>query len=230
MIQFNLLPDIKLEYIKAERTKRTVVVIASTVTGLSFAVFLLLFITVNVLQKKHISDLTNDINSNVSELESIEDLDKILTVQNQLDNLTGLHEQKPVAARLFTYLPQLVPQQASLTDLNLSFEESLIEFSGDADSLTTVNKFVDTLKFTEYTVDEQKARAFSDVVLADFSATEGGVNFDVVLKFDPYIFDSANSVTLTVPNIISTRSETEKPSEDIFREPLENSEGSGGAQ
>lgn len=230
MIQFNLLPDIKLEYIKAKRTKRTVVVIASTVTGLSFAIFLLLFITVNVLQKKHISDLTNDINSKVSELESIEDLDKILTVQNQLNNLTGLHEQKPVATRLFTYLPQLVPEQASLTDLNLSFEESLIEFSGDADSLTTVNKFVDTLKFTEYTIDEQKTPAFSDVVLADFSATEGGVSFDIELKFDPYIFNSANSVTLTVPNIISTRSETEKPSEDIFSEPLEVNEDSGEAQ
>lgn len=220
MIQFNLLPDIKLEYIKAKRAKRTVLLVASLTTGVAVTIFVLLFVTVNVFQKQHISDLTEDIQVQKTELSSIEDLDKILTIQNQLGSLTPLHEAKPVTNRLFGYLPQLVPQQVTISQLELNYETMTMEFRGSADSLNTINKFVDTLKFTQYTDTEAetKVNAFSEVVLDEFAKDTEEANYTITLKFDPYIFDSANSVSLTVPEIISTRSETEKPSENLFRQ------------
>lgn len=219
MIQFNLLPDIKLEYIKAKRMKRTVILVTSIITGVSVAIFILLFVTVNVFQKNNMEDLSKEIQDQKAQLNSIEDLDKILTIQNQLGSLTSLHEKKPVAQRLFIYLPQLVPQLATISELELNFTDGLMEISGSADSLETVNKFVDTLKFTDFynSETEQKVRAFSEVVMSDFRKTTEEANYTINMKFDPYIFDSANEVQLTVPQIISTRSETEKPSE-IFKD------------
>src|SRR5690606_25297939 len=143
------------------------ILVASMLSAVTFTIFLLLFFTVNVLQKQHIADLTDDINQQKNELSSYEDLDKILTIQSQLGSVTGLHEQKPVTSRLFTYLPQIVPQAASLSSLELNYEAMTMEINGTADSLTTINKFVDTLKFTQYTDTETqaKANAFSEVVL-----------------------------------------------------------------
>lgn len=225
MIQFNLLPDIKLEYIRAKRAKRTVLLVASIVSGIAVAVFVFLFLTVNVFQKQHIEDLTADIEEQVAVLDDTPNLDEILTIQNQLNSLTPLHEEKPVATRLATYLPQLVPQMASISELNINFSESTMKFDGSADSLVTVNKFADTLKFTQYSLGEDKVDAFSEVVMSDFSRSSEEVSYTITLKFDPNIFDSANEVTLTVPQIISTRSQTEKPSENLFKEQAAPQEG-----
>lgn len=221
MIQFNLLPDIKLEYIKAKRVRRTVILTASLITAVSFSIFILLFVTVNIFQQKHINDLSKDIDQQKSELASFEDLDKILTIQSQLGSMTELHERKPVVGRLFDFLPEVVPQSVSLNSIEMDYETASIEFKGTADSLTTVNKFVDTLKFTQYSVEEsdEKVNAFGSVVLDQFSVEPEEANYTITLTFDPLIFDINSAIELTVPNIISTRSETEKPSDNLFIEP-----------
>ena len=95
MIQFNLLPDVKLEYVKAQRTKSTVISASFIAAGSAFAIFLLLFLIVNVVQRKSTSDLNKDIKKYHSQLTSTPDLAKIVTIQSQLKALPGLHEAKP---------------------------------------------------------------------------------------------------------------------------------------
>lgn len=227
MIQFNLLPDIKLEFIKAQRAKRSVIVIASIVTGACFGLLVLLLLT-NSGFKRHISNLDSDIKKETSELSSIEDLDKIITIQNQLNSLTGLHESKPVATRFYDYLPQLVPaetpdQTISLSSAIVNFEESTIKFEGSANKLLVINKFVDILKFTTFKDEAgETVNAFEEVVL-EFETEEISTNYQIALKFNPLIFASNQKIKLTVPNIISTRSETEKPNEGVFRQQEEPS-------
>ncbi len=220
MIQFNLLPSVKIEYIKAARTKRLVITVAILAAGFAFLLFMILFINVNVIQTKHIENVTKDIKDNVSKLEAVEDIDKVLTVQNQLKALPPLHEQKPAANRALSYVRKLTPKAASVSQALIDFDESTISIDGTANSLVTVNKFVDTLKFTKYTVeggDDQK-NAFSEVVLNTFSINDGGATFQIKLKFDPVIFDNTKDAQLIVPSIISTRSQTEKPT-DLFKAP-----------
>lgn len=219
MIQFNLLPDIKVEYIKARRSKRMVLLVSAGVTAFSLTAFVGLFVIVNVLQTKHINDLNNDVKKYTAELEAIPDIDKILTVQNQLTSLTSLHDQKPLTSRLVDNLGQLTPAQATISDVKLDFSDTSLSLTGNADALSTVNKYIDTLKFTTYTTDSSTdtKNAFSNVVLSGFSTTTKGVSYQVVLKFDPVIFDGTKVVKLVVPKIISTRSETEKPS-DLFQQ------------
>jgi Tfp pilus assembly protein PilN len=172
MIQFNLLPDVKLEYIKARRLKRSVVLISGLVVAASLTLLIIMFVGVVVFQKKHMNDLSADIKTDKSKLESVQDLDKILTVQNQLGSLPALHDQKPVTSRLFTYLPQLTPQQASISDLTLDFDAQTLSVKGTADTISTINKFVDTLKFTDMKIGDEQKRAFSAVVLSTFDRTD----------------------------------------------------------
>lgn len=211
MIQFNLLPDLKLEYIRAARTKRLVIAISTLVSTVALVILIILLLVVLVFQKKYMSDLTSDITTSSKNLQATPDLDKILTVQNQLNSLTALHEQKPDTTRIFPYIKDLTPTDASISTLNIDFDTQLMTITGGADTLSTINKFVDTLKFTQYQKADQNTDAFSEVVLSSFGKADKGASYTITLKFDPTIFDTTQKVSLKVPAKVTTRSETEKP-------------------
>jgi hypothetical protein len=201
MIQFNLLPDVKLEYVKAQRTKHLLTLVSIVVSVAALSVLAISLFSVDVVQKKSLHDLNKDISRYSNQLKSVNDLDKILTVQNQLGTLTSLHEQKPVAGRLFGYLSQVTPQQASLNKLTVDFATNTITLGGSGPTLDVVSTYTDTLKRTTYKTDnDTSGRAFSSVVLATFSRDDKGASFTITASFDPTIFSSANNVTLKVPS------------------------------
>lgn len=218
MIQFNLLPDVKIQYLKAVRTKRLTLAISVIASAVCLAIFLILLGTVYVLQKKNLSDLNNDIASYTSQVKATPNLNQTLTVQNQLKSLPALHDQKPVAARLFGYLKQLTPSATGITDLNMDYTANTASIQGKASTLDIVNTYVDTLKFTKYKTAgiNGSSLAFSQVVLSDFTTTTQGTTYTITLNFDPAIFNSASNVTLVVPNIITTRSAIDQPT-DLFQ-------------
>jgi Tfp pilus assembly protein PilN len=205
MVQFNLLPDVKLEFVKAHRLKHMVIVISLIAGSAALVLFMITFLWVNVAQKKNIHDLNNDIKKYSTELRNVKDLDKILTVQNQLRTLPDLHEKKPIASRLFDYLAQVTPSQAGLSHVMVDFEASTINITGNTPNLDTVKTYTDTLKATKYSqdgVDEEKA--FKDVVMSSFSRDDRGASFTINATFDPLIFDGTQKVALVVPSGIST--------------------------
>lgn len=190
MIQFNLLPDVKLEYIRTTYRKHLILTVSAIAASAALAVFVLLFLYVRVNQTHHIRALDKDISKNVEELKSTKDLDKILTVQNQLNSLTELHDKKVIGSRLVDYLVQLTPEQATISDVDINFEDNTMKLEGNADTLSTVNKYIDTMKFTRHQVnkvkkdqdtedslkeacvilpeDTSKCRAFKEVVFESF--------------------------------------------------------------
>jgi Tfp pilus assembly protein PilN len=215
MIQFNLLPDIKIQYLKARRQKHLVLLGSVVVIIASVAVLAILISVVFGVQKKSISDLSSDIDTASAQLEATRDLDKMLTVQNQLKSLAALHDAKPVASRLFGYITQATPTAASISKLNTDFALKTMSISGSADTLQTVNTFADTLKFTTYhtaTQADSEKQAFTNVVLSSFGRDSKGATYTITLAFDPIIFSELEDVTLTVPNKVTTRSTTEQPS------------------
>lgn len=220
MIQFNLLPDIKQEYIKAQRQKHLIIFISSIASVATVALLIVLILVVDVWQKKSISDLNKDIKSNSSQLSGTKDLDKILTVQNQLGSLGPLHDKKAVASRLFSYISTLTPANATISKLSVDYSKNTLNISGNADALSTVNTYVDTIKFTTYKVTGSTAvakNAFSQVVLATFGKTNDATTYTVNATFDPAIFSEAGSVDFTVPKITTTRSAIDQPS-DLFKQ------------
>lgn len=208
MIQFNLLPDVKLDYIKAQRQRSLVFTVSFIVTAAAVGLLLLLLILVG-LQKKHLTDLSNDIKTNVQTLQKKPNINTILTVQNQLQSLTALHASKPAADRLFSYMNQVTPAQVAITNLDVDFTAYTMVITGTSDSLKNVNKYVDTLKLTRYSVagGVDDAPAFSNVVLSSFALASNNkdpsqaASYSISLNYNKDIFDITKSVTLTVPTI-----------------------------
>ena len=229
MVQFNLLPDVKINYIKARRAKRTIMMSSILVSGVALFLFVFMFIVVNGVQKKHLSDLSTDIAQSKSQLKSKPDLAKILTIQSQLNSLTQLHKDKPVASRVLGFMQKVTPQNVSISGLTVTFKDQTMKITGSADSLESVNTFVDTLKFTDYVLtplnstDGSSASApkpaFSQVVLTSFTVASNtqsdknkAVSYGVTLKFAQPLFLSDKNADLQVNKQITTRSEVEKPS------------------
>lgn len=216
MIQVNLLPDVKLQYLKARRLQRTVILISVIVVAVSLVLFTILFLTVNVWQKSRINSISDDINTVSAEIQNTPELNRILTVQNQLVSLSGLHDEKPATKRLFGYLARVTPQSVRISKVNIDHETNAIIINGSTDNLQSVNKFVDTLKFTKYRLnpDEEAelSNAFSNVVMKNFGRDKKGANYTLELEYDPAIFVNTESkLALVVPKITTTRSVTELP-------------------
>jgi hypothetical protein len=227
------------------------VTISVLVISASLTTFGSIYFYVNFSQKNVIKKLDTDISKSVSDLKGTKDAGKILTIQNQLNSLTLLHTSKPVASRLYKFLATVVPGPTNPKDLppvtlsrvSTSFADSTLEFTGTAKTFDYVNKFVDTLKFAQFSTslvtdklptgedceknnlppgfhkDEKgfcvkdTKKAFSTVVLSSFGYNEKGISYKITLKFDSGLFSgTVDSVELTIPQIITTRSITELPS------------------
>lgn len=212
MTQFNLLPDIKLEYLKAERNRRLVFSISILVTAAAIVLVAGLFSYVEY-QKSQISSLSSDIERQGATLADQANINSILTIQNQIQTLTQLHEQEPDVTKLSAYLNQLIPVTANLGTLSADFNADTISLSGDADSLVTVNELVDILKFSNYSVVgvSGKKLAFSNVVLSNFGLAKSRATFSISANFDPMLFSNTEKVSLNVPNIVTTRSQLDQP-------------------
>ena len=225
MIQFNLLPDVKLEYVKAQRVKHTVVSAALIAAGSAFVIFLLLFLIVNVVQKKSLSDANDDIKKYQTTLKNTPDLAKILTIQNQLGALPGMHADKVATSRTIQFLGQLTPAAVTVSECAVDYTASTISISGQTTGLDKVNALVDTMKFTTYGTGESTGdKAFSDVVLSQFSKTSDATTFTVTATFVPEIYNNALDARLNIPNTVSTRSVVEQPS-DLFKKAPTNDTG-----
>ena len=216
MIQFNLLPDVKIEYVKAQRTKRLVVGSAVIATASSFVICFLLFVVVQGIQKKSIGDLNDDIKTYTAELKETPDLNKVLTIQNQLGSLNDLHDKKVVTSRVFNFMQQTTPADVTISEHSLDFAASTMTVTGDAPSLDKVNTFVDSLKFATIADTDADTKPFSDVVLSQFARSEKSSSYTISLTFDPLLFGNDQAVNLIVPKTITTRSVVEQPT-DIFK-------------
>lgn len=225
MIQFNLLPDVKLDYIKAQRTRKLVFSMSFIVSACAVALLVLL-LSASALQRKHLSDLSSDISKESKTLRAKSNIDTILTVQNQLDSLTALHDAKPAAGRLSSFLNALTPATVSISSLNIDFVTYTVVISGNADSLSSVNQFVDTLKLTSYSATDEnkqttKGPAFTSVVLSGFGVNNNtkdksqSASYSITVVYDPIIFDVTKEVSLNVPTI-TTHAQLQTAS-DLFK-------------
>ena len=150
-LQFNLLPDVKLEYIKAQKTRNRVVTLAFLVSGVALLGFLLLLLTVQIVQKKQLSDADKQIKDASANLEKVNGLPQLLTVENQLKSLVTLLQNKHVSSRIFDYLVVKTPSNVNVGRVFIDFSQNTMTLDGTTDNHKSVNTFFDTLKFTPFT-------------------------------------------------------------------------------
>ena len=199
MIQFNLLPDVKKEYVKAKRAKRLILSTATLASAAVVGVTVLMFTFVHVAQKKHINDLTDDIQSLTTDIKSTENLNDILTVQNQLSLLPALHEAKPETSRVFDYMTFVSPAAVRFSSIDLDTKNTTLKVAGTADSIATINKLVDNIKAVTYAVvgTETETTTYSDVV-TELAGNNDGANFKISMTYDPAIFSNTQQVIMRI--------------------------------
>lgn len=208
-LQLNLLPDIKLKSIKQNRTRNSVISVAILVSVICIALFLIMLTTVDGVQKKQMSDSDKALATATSQLQNISDLNKKLTIQNQLNSLNTLQHDKNITSRLFGFLTELTPDNVFINHVSLDLSAYTIQIDGSADSQHSVNVFIDTLKFATYHYGSAAAKpALTNVIESSFGLNSGSASFSVSMKFDPLLFsnkqiDKNGNImrpTLSVPN------------------------------
>jgi len=212
MTQFNLLPDIKMEYLRAERIRRIVISVSVILSVVSLLLAGLLF-SLTTLQKASINTLAADISKQGGLMSNQTNLNDILTIQNQISTLTTLHQQEPAVANLAGYLNQLIPVKANISSLTADFSANTMVINGNADSLATINQLVDSLKFATYSVKGVTGtkNAFTSVVLTSFGVNSQGASYTINFNFDPTLFNITDKIKLIVPSKVTTRSQLEQP-------------------
>ncbi len=219
MIQFNLLPEVKISFIRTQRLKRVVMVSALSVIAGSVGLLIIMF-SLAAVQKQHISNLNKDIKSLSEELKNSPDLTRILSIQHQLDALPALYSGRPSADRIPAYIDQTTPVGVNLNGLEADFSLSTMEISGVSARLELVNSYVDTLKYTTFEkksddgISSQPVNAFSEVVLKEFARDNQEATFTISFKLDPSIFDVNQTIALIVPSLVTTRAQV--PGSDLF--------------
>lgn len=224
MIRLNLLPDVKLEYLHTKRVQARVISIATIVTLSVAALVVLLALWVfggQTIQKAY---LTDQIKKNGDKLKSIPDIEKYLTVQNQLANITALHEGKNDLSRLLDFLPTLnpsPPNNVTLLNVELSSDDlgKTLAIQGEVKDYTGLTTFRDTLLNAQLELDKTTKEKLFESVIVSSSALEqsskGGavVSFRIETVYNPNAFlNSVKNPTVSVPIKTTTQSAQSSPS------------------
>lgn len=230
MIQLNLLPDVKKEFLRAQSARRKTITIAIFVTIIAAGLTVVAAFYVFAVQNGIMYLQTQDIKGKSSQLSAVKDIDKYLTIQNQLKQLNGLHDNKNNFSRLLDFLPKLnpaPPQNVTLYNLDVDTEANTITFKGRVSDYGALTTFKDTLTNATLTYqtngaahdatklfigDDTKEPVKVESVAYEKTATTQGVNFTVVAHYDPEAFKQGNvGVQVTVPNKETTNSVVGSP-------------------
>lgn len=202
MIQVNLLPDLKQQYLKAQQIKHLVVVAAVLASLISLIILAMLFLYVQVVQPRHQANLQRDIDSGLSELKSKEDGVKIVTVQGVLEQVPALQDKKPLTSQLFTYLTNVTPKGVSYSELRLDLINNTLSLTGQANALEQTNELANNLKSASFSYSQndaqQSLQPFSRVVFtslgkSDQTSASKSVAFQLSMTIDPILFNQGVS-------------------------------------
>lgn len=218
MIRLNLLPDVKREYLRTQQVRVKVITAAFFLSAIAIAATVIMALWVYGAQGLQQTLLTEDIKKSDQQLRSIKDIDKYVTIQNQLASITALHESKNRFSRLFDYLPS-INSGVKLGSVAVDSDAKTIIFDGQTDNYTTLIIFRDTLKSAllydgaacpaDLSKIKNKVALFNTVVIDAESAstTQEGQPF-VSFKMTAAYTDAAFSATVKSPKICVPKKDT----------------------
>lgn len=156
MIQINLVPDIKQEYLKAQRTRNMAISISILAGLAAVAVVVILGL---ILGGQYVLDAQakGRIESEYKKLSSVEDLSEILTIQNQLTVLPEQHLMSTRDSRLFVVINAINPAEpdsVTFSSVKLDPASKIVTLEGSAaggyPAVEALKKTIESTKF-EYT-------------------------------------------------------------------------------
>ncbi len=238
MIQLNLLPDVKKEFLKAQQTKNAVISGAVLVSIVAAGVVALLATTVYGAQSVFISNLKKEIKSNHQTVASKQEINKYLAIQSQLKAVDEASANRSVYARWFEYLPQLNPKppfNITLFSAEIVKDGTSATLIGSGANFEVVNNFKNTLenaKLVYFGTDGQKVEKPLFTSVGSGSPSLSNVDgkavatFDFTLVFEPEAFSlSTVDPKIEVPKLTTSDGDQNAPKE-LFSAPPAQTTGS----
>lgn len=208
MIEINLIPDVKQELIKAQRV-RSVVISFSILSGI-IALGIVVVLSVYVFGVQTVRSALDDdaIKKGAEELASVEDLSKVLTIQNQLSKIDELNNQKKINSRVFEVLAAVIPPEPNniqISNLDIDATTSVLAIEGQTagyDSLEVFKKTIDGAVI-EFKADgeTQRVELASNISTSDVSFGEDSTGAKV-LRFTLSFTYPVELFSPTVPGVV----------------------------
>ena len=184
MIEINLLPDIKQEYVRAQRARRMTVSIAVLV-GVVCAGILVASIVIYGGQRSLEALSDRSINDNTAKLAEQTDAAELVTLQNQLATLPQQHASKSADSRLFTVLQAINPQAPNSVAFNtvaLDPESKVLSLEGTAEggypAVEALKKTIERTKFEYREAGEDSATTEPLASVVEVGETGYGLSSD----------------------------------------------------
>lgn len=110
MIEINLIPDVKQEYLKAQsmRAKVTSVSVLISMVAVGVIVFLVAYMGTQLVREGAVDKSVNDEYTTL--MNKNPDLNNIVTIQNQLANISELNNSKHITSRILEVLSAINPE------------------------------------------------------------------------------------------------------------------------
>lgn len=136
--EVNLVPDVKIQMIKAQKMRNLVLFICIVVAAVSVGVVVVLF---GIKSGQDIAMANQDsrlekMSVKMNDYAEIEDL---VTIQRQLEKISELSGDKPVLSRVFGAMAVVLPQGddvVQLSELRVDLENDELRMDGQADAKT----------------------------------------------------------------------------------------------
>lgn len=205
MIEINLIPDVKQELLKAQSTRSLVVSISIVGGIIALGVVVALSIYVFGVQTVRSAISDDSIKRGGEQLAKVEDLSKMLTIQNQLKTISELNDRKNMDSRVFDVLAAVIPPEPNsvqLSQVTISAETATLTLEGQTrtfDSMEVFKKTVDNA-IVSYVVDNgdaQQVKLASSISTSNISYGEDATGTRVLRFTMSFVYP----VELFSPNI-----------------------------
>lgn len=180
MIEINLVPDVKQEFIRAQHIRNGVISAAIIVAIACFGALALLSVYVFGAQAWRDTKADENITAGIQKLQSVEDLDKALTVQNQLSSISSIQDDTELNSRLFDTIATVTPTGENavvISKFSMDSESGTITIEGRSKyGYRALDAFKKTILATKFTYETEGSSDKKSVTLTD-SITDGNRSF-----------------------------------------------------
>lgn len=247
MIQVNLIPDVKQEYLKAQKIRNMVISI-SILTMIGASVLVVVMGTFVGGQAYVNSQTQEKIEKEFANLQAKEDVDKLVTIQNQLTIIDELNQNRSMKSRLFAVLEAIRPSgenDISFSTIRLDPETNVLYMEGSATggypAVETFKKTITQAKVTyvDNTLEENSERLETTlaldperIIISDTNTSEDTngqkvLRFAMSFEYDPILFNNTvRDVKLVLPDSeLDVTDSTLRVPQSLFTDSVDEKKG-----
>jgi len=161
MIEVNLIPDVKFQLLKARSLRVKIISICTLVSLIAGGAVILLSVYVFGVQTVASVFADNATKDEYEKLSKVEDLSKVLTIQDQLGQISSLEDKQVQSSRIFNMLTEVIPSKNNknyieYSALKLDTEEHVITIEAEAvNGYEALEVFKKTLNQTKFIYREE---------------------------------------------------------------------------